>query len=148
MTSRQWLKRYSLKKLQLELRTFLRTRGFVHRPSMVDITGEKVEAKHCDVFEVSVPMKRGKSKWTGGDDSFDGESEGAMETTYVHVTCSPKDWLDYSKRLAAAIDRYEQRLRFELEFFFFFFVLSLFGNLMHYLFFSLFLKKKILQKGG
>lgn len=96
ISSRSWIKKYGLKKQRLDLDTFVKEFGCAHVPSSVPITGGKVEAQYCDIYEASIAKDatRSTDKKTG---------------SYHHVTIRPREWSEYIQKLSASLDRLYRR---------------------------------------
>ncbi|XP_044289601.1 von Willebrand factor A domain-containing protein 3A [Varanus komodoensis] len=91
-SSKEWLSKFSIKRLKLELPSLIFGPGSTHRKHVVESLGKKVSAKYCDIFP-SVEM------------------HGIVK----HLHLQPKDLDDYIEQMVRLLQRYVRRLQWLLS---------------------------------
>ncbi|XP_062999114.1 von Willebrand factor A domain-containing protein 3A [Elgaria multicarinata webbii] len=91
-SSKEWLSKFSIKKLKLELPSLIFGPECTHQRHMVESLGKKVSAKYCDIFP-SVEM------------------QGIVK----HLHIQPKDLDEYIEQTERVLRRYVQRLQWLLS---------------------------------
>ncbi|KAJ7305852.1 hypothetical protein JRQ81_010218 [Phrynocephalus forsythii] len=91
-SSKEWLCKFSIKKLKLELPSLIFGPETKHAKHMVECLGKKVSAKYCDIFP-----------------------QVEMHGIVKHLQVSTKDLDDYIEQMERVLRRYVQRLQWLLS---------------------------------
>ncbi|XP_065066102.1 von Willebrand factor A domain-containing protein 3A-like isoform X2 [Rhopilema esculentum] len=92
ITTKEWLRKYNLSKLKLDLNSTVNTTDCSHSQSKVSTLGKAVNAKYCEIFPTV--LLNGKPK---------------------HLQLQPRELEEYEDKLTSVLKRYVKRLHWLLS---------------------------------